>query len=174
MHTLNDSKARVTPRNRATIRDGTVFTTDTNDKGTREAQRWEPGSKTRVTPRSRAMLRSSAQQRYLLDTWRNRVVMVMGVGQSPTPCSVVDERLLKLTMPGRAYTGPLTSAAVDRTKHAVVVGNAALREISEYVIRADNRVLAAASVDTQAFVLCLLPWVLGRIDAAWAAKIDAA
>jgi len=37
-----DSKIRVTPRNRTTIRDGTVFTTDTNDKGTREAQRWEP------------------------------------------------------------------------------------------------------------------------------------
>jgi hypothetical protein len=37
-----DAKIRVTPRNRTTIRDGTVFTTDTNDKGTREAQRWEP------------------------------------------------------------------------------------------------------------------------------------
>jgi hypothetical protein len=37
-----DSKIRVTPRNRTTIRDGTVFTTDTNDKGTRESQRWEP------------------------------------------------------------------------------------------------------------------------------------
>ena len=37
-----DSKIRVTPRNRTTIRDGVVFTTDTNDKGTREAQRWEP------------------------------------------------------------------------------------------------------------------------------------
>ena len=37
-----DAKIRVTPRNRTSIRDGTVFTTDTNDKGTREAQRWEP------------------------------------------------------------------------------------------------------------------------------------
>jgi hypothetical protein len=37
-----DAKIRCTPRNRTTIRDGTVFTTDTNDKGTREAQRWEP------------------------------------------------------------------------------------------------------------------------------------
>ena len=36
-----DAKIRVTPRNRMTIRDGTVFTTDTNDKGTRESQRWE-------------------------------------------------------------------------------------------------------------------------------------
>jgi hypothetical protein len=37
-----DAKIRVTPRNRMTIRDGTVFTTDTNEKGSRESQRWEP------------------------------------------------------------------------------------------------------------------------------------
>jgi len=84
----------------------------------------------------------------------------------------VDERLLKLTMPGRAYSGPLTSATVDRAKHAVAVGDAALRDLSQMVVRADNRGVAAASVDTRAFMLCLLPWVLGRIDAAWA-SIDA-
>ena len=33
---------RQTPRNRTSIRDGMVFTTDTNDNGTREAQRWGP------------------------------------------------------------------------------------------------------------------------------------
>ena len=37
-----DAKIRVTPRNRTTIRDGTVFTTDTTEKGSRESQRWEP------------------------------------------------------------------------------------------------------------------------------------
>jgi hypothetical protein len=84
----------------------------------------------------------------------------------------VDEHLLKLTMPGRAYSGPLTSATVDRAKHAVAVGDAALRDLSQMVVRADNRGVAAASVDTRAFMLCLLPWVLGRIDAAWA-SIDA-
>jgi len=78
---------------------------------------------------------------------------------------VVDERLLKLTMPGRAYCGPLTSAAVDRARHAVAVGDAALRGLSQMVVRADNRGIAAASVDTRAFMLCLLPWVLARIDA---------
>ena len=37
-----DAKIRVTPRNRTTIRDGTVYTTDTTEKGNRESQRWEP------------------------------------------------------------------------------------------------------------------------------------
>jgi hypothetical protein len=36
-----DAKIRVTPRNRMSIRDGTVFTTDVNDKGGRDSQRWE-------------------------------------------------------------------------------------------------------------------------------------
>ena len=34
-----DAKIRVTPRNRMSIRDGTVFTTDVNDKGGRDSQR---------------------------------------------------------------------------------------------------------------------------------------
>jgi hypothetical protein len=71
---------------------------------------------------------------------------------------LLDERLLKLTMPGRVYTGPLTSATVDLAKHALVVGDATLREISK-----------GFGVDTRAFMLCLLPWLIEGINNAAAA-----
>jgi hypothetical protein len=83
---------------------------------------------------------------------------------------LLDERLLKLTMPGRVYTGPLTSATVDLAKHALVVGDATLREISKYVVLTDGDSRPPGfGVDTRAFMLCLLPWLIEGINNAAAA-----
>jgi hypothetical protein len=83
---------------------------------------------------------------------------------------LLDEHLLKLTMPGRVYTGPLTSATVDLAKHALVVGDATLREISKYVVLPDGDSRPrGSSVDTRAFMLCLLPWLIEGINTAAAA-----
>ena len=87
---------------------------------------------------------------------------------------LADERLLKLSMPGRAYTGPLLSGTVDLARHALVVGDATLREISRYVVVPSSdsprrRRGAAAGGNTRAFVLCLLPWIVESINSAAAA-----
>jgi len=145
MHILADAaKARVTPRNRA------------------------------IGPSSERMDRTTARIDARIDA--PRIVALAGTAGRDSSaavrhracCAVVDEHLLKLTMPGRAYTGALTSGTVDRARHAIAVGDAALRAISAHVVlpRTDTRGLAAASVDTRAFVRCLLPWVLRCIDSA--------